>query len=171
MKIVHTTIADIPMVEEIYSEARAYQQQLTGYSWPVFSRSFIEQEIKETRHYKVVDEEGRIAGVFSIVFAEPVIWNDQEGEALYLHRMASLKKYHGNNIARKIVDWAMLEARKLNRNYLRLDTWANNEGLTAYYQRLGFEWVGKKKLPPESDLMDHYNNLEVNLFQIRLDNN
>jgi len=169
MKIECTTTADIPVVEKIYAEARAYQLQQTGHGWPVFSPSFIEKEIIEKRHFKVVDEEDRIAGVFSIVNAEPVIWGDAEGkEAIYLHRMATLDKYRGKSIAKKIVEWAAIEAWESKKKFIRIDTWADNEALTAYYQHLGFKFVKKTILPPESDLPEHYYNIEVNLFEMKL---
>lgn len=62
----------------------------------------------------------------------------------------------------------MTEAWKNKKKFIRIDTWANNEALTVYCQKLGFERVGKRQLPPQSDLPEHYNNIEVNLFEIRL---
>jgi ribosomal protein S18 acetylase RimI-like enzyme len=169
MRIKRTILADIPIVEKIYSEARAYQFQQTGYGWPIFSHSFIAQEIAEKRHYRVLDTDDEMAGVFSIVKAEPIIWNDKDGnQAIYLHRMAIRNRYRGNNIAKEVVEWAKTEAWKHKKKFIRVDTWANNDALTDYYQKLGFEWVGKKKLPPQSDLPEHYNHIEVNLFEIRL---
>ena len=171
MRIERTVIADIPEVEKIYSEARAYQFQQSGYAWPVFSKSFIEKEIIDKRHFKVLDKDDEMAGVFSIVKAEPIIWNDKDGkEAIYLHRMAIRNSYRGKNIAKKVVDWAMVEAWKNKKKFIRIDTWANNEALTDYYRKLGFEWIGKKQLPPTSDLPEHYNNIEVNLFEMKLKN-
>jgi|LSQX01.2.fsa_nt_gb ribosomal protein S18 acetylase RimI-like enzyme len=171
MRIERTVIADIPEVEKIYSEARAYQFQQSGYAWPVFSKSFIEKEIIDKRHFKVLDKDDEMAGVFSIVKAEPIIWNDKDGkEAIYLHRMAIRNRYRGKNIAKKVVDWAMIEAWKNKKKFIRIDTWANNEALTGYYQKLGFERVGKRQLPPQSDLPEHYNNIEVNLFEMKLKN-
>lgn len=169
MEIERTMRDDLPSVLEIYRQARAYQYQQTGYGWPEFPVSFIEAEIREKRHFRVLDEQGEIAGVLSVVYTEPVIWNDSGGkEALYLHRMAIPNRYRGKSIAAKMIAWAVTEAGKQNRKYVRLDTWANNEMLTAYYQRLGFALIGKKQLPPKSDLPDHYHNIEVNLFEIRL---
>lgn len=169
MRIDRTIIADIPTVEMIYSEARAYQFQQTGYGWPVFSKSFIEKEIIDKRHFKVLDKDDEMAGVFSIVKAEPIIWNDKDGkQAIYLHRMAIRNRYRGKNIAKKVVDWAMVEAWKNKKKFIRIDTWANNDALTDYYQKLGFERVGRRQLPTQSDLPEHYNNIEVNLFEIRL---
>lgn len=62
----------------------------------------------------------------------------------------------------------MTEAWKHKKKFIRVDTWANNDTLTDYYRKLGFEWVGKRQLPPQSDLPEHYNNIEVNLFEIKL---
>lgn len=169
MKIERTLPDEIPSVHEIYRQARAYQYRQTGYGWPEFPSSFIEAEIKEKRHFKVLDSLGEIAGIFSVVYAEPVIWNDSDGkEAMYLHRMAIQNRYRGKSIAGEMIAWAIAEARQQKRQYLRLDTWAINEALTAYYQRLGFILIEKRQLPAKSDLPDHYHGIEVNLFEIQL---
>lgn len=158
---------DIPTVEEVYREARAFQLKQSGYGWPVFSRSFIAEEIAASRHFKLVDDDNTIAGVFSIVYTEPVIWNDtDESTAIYLHRMAILDKYRGHSIARLVIDWAIAKARRQHKQYVRMDTWADNKMLTQYYQQLGFTLAGKKKLPPDSALPAHYNNIELHLFEI-----
>ena len=115
-----------------------------------------------------------MVGVFSIVKAEPIIWNDKDGkQALYLHRMAIRKPVQREQYCKEVVNWAMTEAWKHKKNLYELILGQNNEALTDYYRKLGFEWVGKKQLPPTSDLPEHYNNIriyliEVNLFEIRL---
>lgn len=169
MKIAPTHPDDIYFVQKIYMEARAYQYKKTGYGWHGFSRDLIESEIAEKRHFKIVDEEGEIAGIFSVVYTEPVIWNDTEGkEAIYLHRMATGDRHRGREAAKRIVEWATGEARRQKKKFVRIDTWADNTALTAYYRRLGFVPAGKKQLPPESDLPEHYNNIEVSLFEIKI---
>jgi Acetyltransferases len=167
MHIRNTLISELPLVEAIYAEARAYQLLQSGYSWPVFERAFIENEILENRHYVLDDGQGVLAAVFSIVWKEPEIWNDTKGnEAIYLHRMVICNQYRGQQLTRKIIDWAIVMAQQLHKKFVRVDTWAQNKQLTNYYQRLGFQWVGRRKLPPQSHLPKHYNNIEVNLFQI-----
>lgn len=167
--IVYSTLHDIPEIEEIYTEARAFQQQHFGRWWPVFTREFIADEIKNKEHLKITTAQGMIAAVFSVVKAEPVIWNDREGKAaLYLHRMAVRDSCRGQGIAGRIVEWTKTKARKQERSYVRLDTWADNEHLALYYQRLGFKPVGRRQLPTESDLPGHYSDLEVSLFEIKL---
>jgi len=169
MRIEQTIITDISSVEKIYTEAIAYQHQQTGYSWYPFSPSFIKQEIEEKRHFKVVTDEDEIAGVFSVMNVDPIIWNDDKGkEAIYLHRMAILNNYRGKNIAKRVVEWAMIEAFKCKKKFIRIDTWASNKKLITYYQNLGFRLIGKKQLPPKSNLPAHYNNIEVSLFEIKL---
>lgn len=169
MKIVRTQNSDIKSVQQIYQEARDYQLKTVGYGWSVFSKEFILQEISEKRHYKAVDLRKEIVGVFSVVYSEPLIWDDYEGtEAIYLHRMAIKNKFRGSGFAKQVIEWTIIEAWKHKKNFIRIDTWANNQALTGYYQKLGFKWVGKKQLPPTSDLPGHYNNIEVNLFEMKL---
>jgi|SRR5690554_5344 len=169
MKIVRTQNSDITSVQQIYQEARDYQLKTVGYGWSVFSKEFILKEISEKRHYKAVDLYNEITGVFSVVYSEPLIWDDYEGtKAIYLHRMAMKNRFRGSGFAKRIIEWAIIEAWKRKKNFIRIDTWANNQALTDYYQKLGFKWVGKKQLPPTSDLPRHYNNIEVNLFEMKL---
>ncbi|MGN6352484.1 MAG: GNAT family N-acetyltransferase [Parafilimonas sp.] len=169
MQIVTTTLNDIDSVKEIYSAARHYQLQQTGYGWPVFADDFIEQEIKEKRHFKVLDDAGEIAGIFSVVNEEPVIWDDTDGkEAIYLHRMAVSSRHRGKQIAAEMVNWAKKRAIEQNKKFVRIDTWSDNEALKSYYRHLGFALVGKKSISSDTGLPEHYNNIEVNLFEIKL---
>ncbi len=159
---------DMPVIRQIYNEARIFQQEQFNHSWPEFSRAFITREIQEQRHYKIVANQ-TIAALFSVVYAEPEIWLDAEGvEALYLHRMAVRSAYRGKGYARHIINWAIAKGREQNRSFLRLDTWADNESLVRYYCHLGFRYCGRKQLPAKSNLPDHYNNIEVSLFEIPL---
>lgn len=103
MKIVRTQNSDITSVQQIYQEARDYQLKTVGYGWSVFSKEFILKEISEKRHYKAVDLYNEITGVFSVVYSEPLIWDDYEGtKAIYLHRMAMKNRFRGSGFAKRI---------------------------------------------------------------------
>ncbi len=46
-----------------------------------------------------------------------------------------------------------------------MDTVGVNKGLIGHYQKLGFEFIGTKKLENTNGLPDHYNKGPVCLFQ------
>ena len=57
-----------------------------------------------------------------------------------------------------MINFALEEAKKNNKEYLRLDCVSDNEKLNNYYKTLGFECVGHIKMKSWSE----------NLWQIKL---
>jgi GNAT superfamily N-acetyltransferase len=168
MEIKHTTIEDIESAFGLYRAAVDYQR-INGYNlWPEFERSLIEKEINEKRHYKIVDG-NEIACVFSVVYNDPVIWEEKDKEAsVYLHRIATNPTFKGKGIMQLIKKWAADHARSQGRKFLRMDTWGDNEKLKEYYIRCGFNYLGKKHLPLPNPLPRHYWGSTLSLFEIAL---
>jgi ribosomal protein S18 acetylase RimI-like enzyme len=82
-----------------------------------------------------------------------LVWDDErtwgeiglDGQAGYLHRMAVRDAYRGQQLGKKIVDWATEQVRSHERKYLRLDCPANNQKLSAYYENIGFSKIDTSK--------------------------
>lgn len=60
----------------------------------------------------------------------------------YLEAFAVHRDYAGGGIGAALLAWAEQEARGRGLAYLRLDCWAENPALRAYYRRAGFREVG-----------------------------
>ena len=92
-----------------------------------------------------------------IVKKDPNYWSDcDKVKAYYLHHFAS--KVGEKGIGKIMINFALEEAKKNNKEYLRLDCVSDNEKLNNYYKSLGFECVGHIKMKSWSE----------NLWQIKL---
>jgi ribosomal protein S18 acetylase RimI-like enzyme len=79
---------------------------------------------------------------FSLLERDPMFWPAAGDEALYLHRFAVRRATAG--AGRHAVEWCLLEARRRDREYVRLDCLAENPGIRRYYERFGFVAVDEK---------------------------
>lgn len=67
----------------------------------------------------------------------------KRNEAGYVHKLCVRRKYAGQRLSAKMVEFAIEECRKRNIDYLRLDTRWVNARLCNLYKSLGFEIVDK----------------------------
>jgi hypothetical protein len=168
MQIQNSSISDLEIIFELYRSAVDYQR-LNGYNlWSEFERALIENEIKENRHWKIVNGND-IACIFSVVYNDPIIWEEKDKEpSVYLHRIATNPLFKGKSIMHSIKNWAELHARQNNKKYIRMDTWGDNEKLKAYYVSCGFTYLKQKHLPQPNNLPQHYWGSTLSLFEIKL---
>ena len=68
------------------------------------------------------------------------------GPALYLEAFTTKRRHEGRSIGSTLLRWAERYAKAEGAAWLRLDCWAENEGLCAYYQRAGFLPCGQFQL-------------------------
>ena len=64
--------------------------------------------------------------------------------------------------------WANIYGKKNNLKYIRMDTVGLNKPLIAHYEKLGFQFLGTKKLNNTVGLPDHYKKGEVCYFQKKI---
>ena len=168
MKIENSTIEDFEEILKLYEQARMLQTRLKMVSWPAFSKELILQEIAEKMQFKgVIDN--KIACVWAIAFSDSLIWEEKNKDAaIYIHRIATNKKYRGNNFVKTIVDWVVKHPLKNNYKYIRLDTVGNNAGLIHHYTKCGFQFLGLSKLNETKGPPAHYTNATVSLFEIKV---
>jgi predicted N-acetyltransferase YhbS len=65
-----------------------------------------------------------------------------------------------------VLDWARAHCAALDRAGIRMDTWADNAGLIAYYQRFGFVLVARTRLGADPRLPPHYHGNEFALLEL-----
>jgi len=168
MVIKNSELIDIDLIFEMYHVATEYQKERVIDYWPDFDREMVRNEVIEKRQFKLILEDN-IACVWAITFDDPYIWGAKNNtESIYIHRIATNKKFRGNNFALKIVKWAKQYAQKYDKKYIRLDTVGYNEKLINHYSKCGFEFLGITNLSATKKLPDHYQNASVSLFEIKL---
>lgn len=165
MRVEPAAAFDLPDIRAAYADARAIQREQRAILWPEFSDESILAEIESGRLFFVRDADV-LAGVFSVAYEDEAIWGVQErGEHLYLHRIARAASYPGRGLIGSVLDWARAHCRTLGRAGLRMDTWASNEALVAFYERQGFRVVGRRRIEAEPRLPAHYHGNEFTLLE------
>jgi GNAT superfamily N-acetyltransferase len=156
MRIEPATSHDLPDIRAAYEFARATQREQGSTVWPEFTDAAISSDIAAEQLFRVVIDTA-IVGVFSVAYEDPAIWGPHErGAHLYLHRIARAAQYPGRGLMDVILVWAEQHCRRLGREGVRMDTWASNTSLIAFYLRRGFRLVEERQLGLELRLPAHY---------------
>jgi GNAT superfamily N-acetyltransferase len=98
----------------------------------------------------LVEEEGRVIGTITVDdCADEEFWRpeDDPDDALYLHRMVTIREVAGREIGSALLDWASRRAASLGKQWVRLDAWRSNRELQRYYMDRRFQYVRTMDLP------------------------
>lgn len=110
--------------------------------WPAsVERGPVAEAIERGEVYLAVVN-GQPAGTLRLQTADPTIWGDDSGDALYIHRLAIRPAYRGRGLGLALLRWAEPVALGRGKTYLRLDCMRENEGLRRYYLAAGFRECG-----------------------------
>ena len=165
MRVEPATLEDLPAVRAAYDGARDIQRAQGSTLWPEFPDASIVAEMAAGRLLRVMEGDA-LVGVFSVAYEDGAIWGEHErGEHIYLHRIARAAAYPGRGLLGAVLAWARARCRALGRTGLRMDTWASNEALVAFYERQGFRVVGRRRIGKEQRLPAHYHGIEVILLE------
>lgn len=165
MKIKNSDFNDVTKIFELYRIATEYMKSKNQVSWPEFPKALIDKEIEEKRQWKILID-GKIACIWATTLNDELIWGKENNDpSVYIHRIATNPGFRGQNLVKKIVDWADEYGISNNLKFIRMDTVGFNEGLINHYKKLGFDFLGTKRLKNTNGLPNHYNDGEVCLFQ------
>lgn len=169
MIIQNSSLEDLEQIMSLFSSAVSYQRA-RGYNlWPLFEKQLIEQEIREKRHWKIM-EGNMIACIFSVMYSDPVIWGKEKNSdpAVYLHRITTDPLFKGRGMMGIIKQWAIEHAKNTGKKYVRMDTWGDNENLRNYYISCGFNYLGQTQLKQVEGMPGHYGGSLLSLFEIEV---
>ncbi len=168
IQITNSNTTDINTIFEFYDLAVAHQKKVFNKHWQGFSRELVTQEIEENRQYKILVNE-QVAAIFAITYNDPQIWEERDADsAIYIHRIVTHPNFRGYGFVNTIIEWAKTYTKNHKIDYIRMDTWADNEKLLQYYTSCGFNHVGSIKIAPNSELPKHYEGISLNLFEIKV---
>ena len=169
MRIENVVTEDIETVFELYDQAIEFQKTVFDKHWLGFDLELVNKEIEEGRLWKIV-EEAKIACIYSVTYADPVIWGKNSGEsAMYVHRIVTNPNFRGHGYVRVITEWAKTHAAANHLRYVRMDTWGDNQKLIVYYKDCGFAYLGEVTPELSDDLPKHYVGIDLSLFEIDLE--
>ena len=167
IQVVNSRISDIETIFQFYDMAIAHQKKVFNKHWQGFSRSLVETEIAENRQYKILID-GVAACIFAVTFEDKLIWGDKDVDSIYIHRIVTHPEFRGYSFVKEIIKWAKAFAPLNNIKYIRMDTWADNEKLLAYYTGCGFDYVGVVTMKETEGLPKHYEGISLSLFEIKV---
>ncbi len=166
MRIVPSEPSYMPLFTALWHQAAAFQAAIGVAAWTTFPEAIIATDMAEARHFMGVRDDGVCAGYFSVVWRDEAIWQDRDrDDAIYIHRMCGNTATRGERFAAQAFDWAMRFAEGAGRAFVRMDTWAENTRLIAYYERCGFVRVGTRVIGDEPALPPHYQGITLALFE------
>ena len=109
------------------------QWNVTKYD-KAYPLSHYEEALHRGEGYGVISQDGEIVCAARFIDEEEC-WEDKE-PALYIHSFASKVGHPGAGAY--LLQMAEEYARKLGKKYLRLDSAADNDALSRYYEKQGF---------------------------------
>lgn len=166
LKIQNSQPDDVDLLLAFYEMAIAHQKKVSNQHWDGFSQELIESEIAEKRQYKITVD-GDVACIFMVAFHDPVIWAGRSEDSIYIHRIVTHPKFRGFSFVKEIIKWAKQYAQDYQLQYIRMDTWADNEKLFRYYTGCGFAHVGTVRLDKPENMPKHYDNIRLSLFEMK----
>ena len=165
MQILNSTQADLQTIFDLYDAAIAHQKAVSNLHWLPFDRKMVEMEIEENRQWKILID-GQVACVFVTAYADPAIWAEKDADpSVYLHRIVTNPGFRGQNFVAAILEWSQIHGKSLGKQFVRLDTWAENLKLKEVYLRSGFQFVGVITPSDPSTLPSHYSGISLGLFE------
>ena len=170
MKIETSTPKNISEIFQLYGLATEYQKRIfPENTWPTFERELVETEIQEQRQFKMVID-GHVACVWAITFTDPQIWEERNSDpSIYIHRIATNPSFRGQRFVETIVEWARGYAKSHQKKFIRMDTCGDNQKLIKHYTNCGFDFLGMVRLKNADELPSHYQDADVCLFQINVE--
>ncbi len=148
--LTRATLADLPVVLALLRESAAWIKEKGLHQWEGYlsekGPSIVEKRFSEGEiHLAALDK--KPVATLCLQWQDPFIWEEKglDQQAGYIHALAVQRKLAGKHLGKQLMAWAEAAVAKHPRKYLRLDCMAENDGLFAYYEKQGYQWVDSKK--------------------------
>jgi len=163
--IVNTTQEDLELVYKLFDEAIKYQKRNNYPNWEGDDKSILQQDLHNKLQYKIVINK-LVACIFSICFSDKIIWRDNDkNDAIYIHRIAVNPDFKGQKQFQKILNWVINYAQETRRDFIRMDTWADNPTIIGYYKSFGFQFLENFTTPDTPELPIQNRNITLALLE------
>ena len=164
------SLDDQPVIYRLFEEAITFQKANNYIGWSSYDKVFIKADIEKKQLFKIVLED-EIVCIYSIYKSDVLIWREKEiGDSIYIHRIVLNRKFSGRKLFANIVNWAIEFAKRNKLKYIRMDTWAENKKIIAYYESYGFSLIEFYRTPATENLPVQHRNLLVALLEKKLFN-
>lgn len=155
----------------MYDEAIAFQRAGGHPYWRDLDLGVIAADIAAGNQY-LLQLDGQVAGIFSFCppsLLDQVLWLGREpASARYINRIIVGRPWHGQRLFAPMLAWCERAVLHAGMDRLRLDTWADNPALLAYYAGFGFAYLGEITTSARPGLPAQYRNVRLAIMEKRL---
>lgn len=142
------TAADLPAIDRVFRTGfcETFEHLYRSEDLAVFLGKFTPEawaeEFNDPRYrFRIAKQNGEVVGFVKLgPSALPI---DPSGRAIELRQIYVTKDYHGRGVARALTEWAIDEAGKCGFEELYLTVYIDNHRARRFYDRHGFETVGR----------------------------
>jgi ribosomal protein S18 acetylase RimI-like enzyme len=142
------TPADLPAIDHVFRHSfcdtfgHLYARHDLADFLADFTANAWREEFDDARYgFRVAEADGKIVGYVKIgPSALPV---ETDAQAMELRQLYIVEGYHGVGIAHALMDWAIGEATSRGATELYLTVYIDNHRARRFYDRYGFEPVGR----------------------------
>jgi len=160
---------DLPIIFNLFEEAIKFMKRKNYIGWKSYDKEFIKSDIEQGLLFKIT-RSNEIACIFSVCYSDALIWREKEKDnAIYLHRIVLNRNFAGEQLFNKVLEWAIQFAKNRKLDYVRMDTWADNEKIIAYYKSYGFSFIENYTTPNTENLPVQHRNLNVALLELPIE--
>ena len=145
MNLRQVNTSEFDIVLDVLHENAIWLLSKGIFQWPLDWLESIRTEIKasiDSDLFYAAEIGNKLAAVIEIRSAPEEIWQNDEAEALYIHKLAICRKYAGSGLGQNIITLIKSKAKRQDINYLRLDCVAHNNKLREYYESCEFKLKG-----------------------------
>ncbi|MEK6780681.1 MAG: GNAT family N-acetyltransferase [Bacteroidota bacterium] len=168
VEVINTEVSDLTQIFELFEYSINYQEKKGYPVWRNYDKNTIIKDIEDRDQYKVVVD-SKTAIVFSVRYADKIIWRDfDKGNSIYLHRIVVNPEFKGQRLFASILDWVIEHSKQKGLSSIRLDTWADNPTIINYYKSFGFTFIENYTTPDSEELPVHNRNLALTLLEYKL---
>ncbi|MCB0478608.1 MAG: GNAT family N-acetyltransferase [Crocinitomicaceae bacterium] len=151
-------IAEIDYLTDLVQECGAFMrangvdQWLEGYP----DRNYIKQDVEEGTVF-VFEDQGLIKTMVVLNEKQDPEYQDIEwitpvsSKNLVVHRLATLPEFQGQGLGSRMMDFAERFAKEHQYDSIRLDTFSKNQNNLKFYEKRGYQKVGRTYLSYRDD--------------------
>lgn len=167
--ITNTHTSEMDAVRNLFQKVIQFHKRRNHPVWSDIDTSTIHLDINLKRQFKIALR-NEVLAVFTVLREDISIWGDRcKKDAIYLHRIAINPDFKGKKLFDEILEWAKRKAENSNVSFIRMDTWAENKKLIAYYMKFGFEKVDIIVTSDSEELPIQQRNNRVILLQLEIE--
>ena len=142
------TAADLPAIDRVFRTsfcetfAHLYRPEDLAAFLGKFTPEAWAEEFSDPRYrFRVAEDGGEVVGYVKLGPSELPI--DSSAPAIELRQIYVMQDHHGSGLARALTEWAIDEAQKSGFEELYLTVYIDNHRARRFYDRFGFEAVGR----------------------------